>query len=315
MIEVNGLVKKYGSKIAVNNISFTVKEGEIVGFLGPNGAGKSTTMNMITGYISATEGTIKVNGLDVFEEGEEVRRKIGYLPEQPPLYMDFTIDEYLNYAYELKKARQSKKEHLDKICEMTGISHVRSRVIKNLSKGFKQRVGLAQALVGDPDVLILDEPTVGLDPLQIIEIRNVIKELGKERTIILSSHILPEVQAICERVLVINTGVIVADGTPEHLSAMLTGNSKLQYRILGDSHKVISLLTSVNGITKVMPIGEKEPGTMDYIVETSPGEDSRQAIFSVLAQNSFPIYIMKPIDLSLEDIFLKLTTEEKIITA
>ena len=207
MIEVTGLTKTYGKKRGITDITFTIDEGEIVGFLGPNGAGKSTTMNVITGYLSAT-----------------AKKHIGYLPEHPPLYLDMTVSEYLNFIYDIKGAKQPRKAHIDAICEMTGVSHVRDRVMNNLSKGYRQRCGLAQALVGDPDVLILDEPTVGLDPIQIIEIRNVIKGLGKNRTIILSTHILQEVSAICERVLVINNGRLVADDAPEHLSAMLTGD-------------------------------------------------------------------------------------------
>ena len=219
MIEVTNLVKHYGDKKAVDGISFSIHEGELVGFLGPNGAGKSTTMNVLTGYLSATSGSAKINGIDILENPIAAKRHIGYLPEQPPLYMDMAVNEYLDFICDLKGVKEHRKEHISEICELAGITNVYKRMIRNLSKGYKQRVGLAQALIGDPEVLILDEPTVGLDPIQIIEIRNVIKDLGKKRTVILSSHILPEVQAICERVLVINHGKIIANDTPANLSS------------------------------------------------------------------------------------------------
>jgi len=309
MIEVSGLTKLYGKKKAVDSISFTVGEGEVVGFLGPNGAGKSTTMNMITGYLSATEGSIKVGGLDVLDDAALVRRKIGYLPEQPPLYMDMTVDEYLDFAYDLKKASQPRSAHLAEVCKMVGLESVRKRVIGNLSKGYKQRVGLAQALIGNPEVLILDEPTVGLDPIQIIEIRNMIKELGKERTVILSSHILPEVQAICERVLVISNGVIVADDTPEHLSSLLSGEHRLALRIAGEKEKVLDILSGLPSVQRVEVGAERELGVFDYTVESAVGSDIRRGLFFALAEAQCPIYMMKPLDLSLEDIFLKLTAD------
>ena len=219
MIQVNGLTKKYGTKLAVDNISFRIKKGEIVGFLGPNGAGKSTTMNMITGYISMTGGTAQIAGFDVLDDPIEARRHIGYLPELPPLYMEMTVKEYLGFVFDLKGVKgKSRRAHIDEVCELVDITHVQNRIIGNLSKGYKQRVGLAQALIGDPDVMILDEPTVGLDPNQITEIRNMIRSLGKQRTIILSTHILQEVKAVCERVLVINNGKIVADGSTDELT-------------------------------------------------------------------------------------------------
>ncbi|MCX7614478.1 MAG: ABC transporter ATP-binding protein [Clostridiales bacterium] len=310
MIEVNGLVKQYGQKRAVDKISFTIKDGEVVGFLGPNGAGKSTTMNIITGYLSASEGTILVDGLNVLDEPMDVRRRIGYLPEQPPLYLDMTVMEYLNFVYELKGAKAPREEHLNEVCEMVGIDNVSHRIIKNLSKGYKQRVGLAQALIGNPDVLILDEPTVGLDPKQIIDIRNMIKDLGKSRTVILSSHILPEIQAICERVLVINNGQIVADDTPENLSSTLSNGHRLALRILGESDDVLAALSAIEGIKNAEALEEKEPGAFDYIIEVKQNEDVRKAISQKLSEKNLPILLMKPLDLSLEDIFLKLTTEE-----
>ena len=218
MIEINGLTKRYGKKTVLDHISFRVEKGEILGFLGPNGAGKTTTMNILTGYLSSSEGTVTVDGFDILEQPFEVKRRIGYLPEQPPLYFDMTVTEYLSFVFDLKKAEGNKQEQIDRILKMVYIDDVKGRLIKNLSKGYKQRVGLAQALVGDPEVLVLDEPTVGLDPKQIIEIRNLIGELGKSHTIILSSHILPEISAICERVIILNKGKIVATDTPDMLS-------------------------------------------------------------------------------------------------
>lgn len=310
MIEITNLVKKYGNKTAVDNISFNINKGEIVGFLGPNGAGKTTTMNIITGYISSTNGKVLVDGLDILENPNEVKKRIGYLPENPPLYNDMTVIEYLNFVYELKKVKLSQKEHIDEILELVKISDVKHRKISNLSKGYKQRVGLAQALIGNPEVLILDEPTVGLDPKQIIDIRNVIKDLGNNRTIILSSHILPEVSAICERVLIINKGRIVASDTPHNLSSKLTAESRLQIRIEGDYELATTLLSGVDGVISVEPLGSKEENTMDLSVETEKGCDLRKDISLLLAQSNIPVLMIKTVDMSLEDIFLELTTTE-----
>lgn len=314
MIEVSGLTKTYGNKRGITDISFTINEGEIVGFLGPNGAGKSTTMNVITGYLSATAGAAKVAGIDILENPLEAKKHIGYLPQDPPLYLDMTVEEYLNFIYDIKgvkKADESRKAHIDRICEMVGITQVRSRVINNLSGGYKQRCGLAQALVGDPDVLILDEPTVGLDPKQIIEIRNVIKDLGRNRTIILSTHILQEVSAVCERVLVINNGRLVADDTPTHLSALLTGEHKLEYRIAGPKDKIVGVLRSVDGVKVVTPTIEAEPGAFEYLVESAEHLDVRKLIFSALAKAGYPVLLLKNQDLSLEDVFIQLTADQK----
>lgn len=308
MIEVSGLTKSYGSKQAVKNISFSISEGEIVGFLGPNGAGKSTTMNVLTGYLSPTDGTVKINGIDIQEDALKARSMVGYLPEQPPLYMDMTVGEYLNFVYELKKVKLDKKQHISEICRLVDIENVAGRMIRNLSKGYKQRVGLAGALIGNPSVLILDEPTVGLDPKQIIEIRSLIQTLGKSRTVILSSHILPEIQAVCERVLVINQGEIVADGTPESLSEKLTGHHRIQIAIEGETERVIPLLQGVSGVTEVGVLNNKGKES-EYIVDTENDTDVRRAIFDVLADNQLPILSMKNMDISLEDIFLKLTED------
>lgn len=314
MIEVSGLTKTYGNKRGITDISFTINEGEIVGFLGPNGAGKSTTMNVITGYLSATAGAAKVAGIDILENPLEAKKHIGYLPQDPPLYLDMTVEEYLNFIYDIKgvkKEDESRKAHIDRICEMVGITQVRSRVINNLSGGYKQRCGLAQALVGDPDVLILDEPTVGLDPKQIIEIRNVIKDLGRNRTIILSTHILQEVSAVCERVLVINNGRLVADDTPTHLSALLTGEHKLEYRIAGPKDKITQVLRSVDGVKVVTPTIEAEPGAFEYLVESAEHLDVRKLIFTALSKAGYPVLLLKNQDLSLEDVFIQLTADQK----
>ena len=234
MIDVQHLTKRYGSHCAVNDISFQVAEGEILGFLGPNGAGKSTTMNILTGYLSSTEGTVKINGHDILEEPNEAKASIGYLPEQPPLYLDMTVREYLDFMFDLKKCTFDRAKHIKEICQLVQIEHVYGRLIKNLSKGYKQRVGVAQALIGNPPVLILDEPTVGLDPNQIIEIRTLIKNLGKHHTVILSSHILPEVEAVCDRIVIINNGEIVADDTAKDLSRNYSSDHRLLVSVSGD---------------------------------------------------------------------------------
>lgn len=312
MIEVKDLVKHYGDKHAVNGISFTVNKGEVVGFLGPNGAGKSTTMNMITGYLSATSGTALINGIDILEDPIHAKRHIGYLPEQPPIYMDMTVKEYLNFVFDLKKCTLPRQAHIQQVCELVGLTNVYTRMTRNLSKGYKQRVGLAQALIGDPEVLILDEPTVGLDPIQIIEIRNVIKGLGSQRTVILSTHILPEVQAICERVLVINNGLIVADGSTAELGTKVDGVRRLNVRITGDIKTVAPLLRSVDGMKSVEVIGEKEPGSCDYMITSDSAVDVRRTLYRDLEKSGSAILMMNDAGASLEDIFVKLTTDETV---
>lgn len=311
MIQVDNLTKMYGQHRAANKLSFTVNKGEILGFLGPNGAGKSTTMNIITGYISATEGKVTIDGFDILEKPEEAKKRIGYLPEFPPLYTDMTVKEYLDFVCGIKKVNKvDKKKSMEKIMDVVRISDVKNRLIKNLSKGYKQRVGFAQALVGNPPVLILDEPTIGLDPKQIIEIRNLIKELGKEHTIILSSHILPEVSAVCERVIIINKGEIAAVGTPDNLSKNLSGNSKLNIRIAGPEKQVIKLLNEVPGIKLAESIGMKEPESVDVMIEADRDIDIRKSIFFALSRAQYPILQMKAMDMTLEDIFLQLITKE-----
>ncbi|NLO49390.1 MAG: ATP-binding cassette domain-containing protein [Clostridiales bacterium] len=312
MIEVSSLTKTYGKKRGIDRISFVVEEGDIVGFLGPNGAGKTTTMNIITGYLSANSGAARIGGVDVLEDPVEAKKKIGYLPEQPPLYLDMTVEEYLNFIFDLKLVKDLKrKKHLNEICELVGLTDHFKRLIRNLSKGYKQRVGLAQALIGNPEVLILDEPTVGLDPKQIIEIRNVIKNLGKNRTIILSTHILQEVSAICERVLVINNGQIVADDKPENLSALITGDRKLTVRVSGPRDSVRRVLRGVEGVQYAEATIQAERGSYDFLVEAQPNVDIRKPMFSALARSGYPILQLKSMELSLEDIFIKLVEEKK----
>jgi len=312
MIEVVNLTKRYGQIVAVNNINFTVQKGEIVGFLGPNGAGKTTTMNIITGYLPSSEGTVKVCGYDILENPKDVKRRIGYMPEQPPLYMDMTVKDYLDFVSDLKQVDKKKKRaQLNDIMELVKITHVRNRLVKNLSKGYKQRVGLAQALVGRPEVLILDEPTVGLDPQQIIEIRKLIKALGKEHTIILSSHILPEVSAVCERIIIINKGEIAAIDTPDNLSKVFGNSTKFTIRIAGPKSSVQNLLKGICGVKYVEVASQKEKDVYDYIVDTSGETDVRRPIFFELAKFGYPILELKTLSMSLEDIFLQIVTEEK----
>jgi len=315
LIQVIDVTKRYGQHVAVDHVNFTVEQGEILGFLGPNGAGKTTTMNIITGYISATEGSVKVDGYDILEEPEEVKKRIGYMPEFPPLYMDMTVQEYLDFVSDIKKLdRATKKRSMEKIMDLVKIGHVRKRLIKNLSKGYKQRVGLAQALIGAPPVLILDEPTVGLDPKQIIEIRSLIKELGKEHTIILSSHILPEVSAVCGRVIIINKGKIVASDTPENLSKRLSGTGRLSLRVAGPEKQVLKLVRELEGVKNAEVQGVKEPGTVDILVEAEKDIDIRRPLFYALSRAEYPILYLRSVDLTLEEIFLQVTTEEREVS-
>ena len=310
MIEVKNLTKRYGSHCAVNNISFQVGEGEILGFLGPNGAGKSTTMNILTGYLSATEGTVVINGHDILDEPNEAKANIGYLPEQPPLYPDMTVREYLDFMYDLKKCALPRKRHITEICKVMKIENVYGRLIKNLSKGYKQRVGMAQALIGNPPVLILDEPTVGLDPNQIIEIRSLIKTLGKHHTVILSSHILPEIEAVCDRIVVINNGKIVADDTAEALSAKVSEDRRLLVSIAGPQNEVADLIAGINGVEKVNSLGAKGAGVYEFAIEAAEGVDIRRDLFTRLAQKEWPLLASKSQALSLEDIFINLTVRQ-----
>ncbi len=307
MIEVRNLTKQYGSKKAVDNISFTVNDGEILGFLGPNGAGKSTTMNMLTGYISSTSGEALINGINILDEPMKAKKEIGYLPEIPPLYLDMTVKEYLNFVYELKKCSLPRKAHLEDVCSLVKITDVYERVIRNLSKGYKQRVGLASALIGNPPILILDEPTVGLDPKQIIEIRTLIKKLGKKHTVILSSHILSEIQAVCDRVIIINKGKIAADDTTENLTENITADSRLIMRIDGNREEILKLIKTVPGVISVNGDMEREPGIYDYEIEVKEDCDIRRELFKRIVARNWVILGMKKDEMSLEDIFLKIT--------
>ncbi|NLJ97276.1 MAG: ABC transporter ATP-binding protein [Clostridiales bacterium] len=310
MIEVKNLVKRYGNHIAVDQLSFTVDKGQILGFLGPNGAGKSTTMNIITGYISATEGTVKVNGIDVFEEPEEVKKMIGYLPEFPPLYPELTVLEYLNFVAELKKVKQSERKKMVKdIMEITKITDMKERLIKHLSKGYKQRVGLAQAIMGYPDVIILDEPTVGLDPKQITQIRDLIRELSKNHTVILSSHIMQEVSAVCDSVMIINKGKLILQDKPENLSSHFNKSGSLKLVVRGDRKAVLKALNDIEKIKKLEETESLEQGTISFTIYSNESDDAREDIFYAMSRINTPILEMQSIRMSLEDIFLKVTQD------
>lgn len=318
MLEVKNLTKSYGDKQAIRQISFTVQRGEIVGFLGVNGAGKSTTMNIITGYLSATSGEVLVDGADILTQPLAVKSRIGYLPEQPPVYMEMTVQEYLSFLYDLKKVKskklpQTKAQHLEQICAQVKIDQVTGRLIRNLSKGYRQRVGLAQALLGDPELLILDEPTVGLDPAQIIEIRSLIKSLAQRHTILLSSHILPEIQAVCGRIILLHQGRIVADDTPENLARSLSDDRLIQMEIEGDPQKVLACLERCPGVLSAAPAqnGAAQgafPSTL-YSLETDASPQVRRSISLALSQEPFPILSMSRSSVTLEDVFLRLTSD------
>ncbi|MDE4541084.1 ATP-binding cassette domain-containing protein [Thermoanaerobacterium sp. R66] len=313
MIEVNNVTKVYGSRKAVDNISFSVDSGEIVGFLGPNGAGKSSTMKMITGFMPPTSGTIKIAGYDIIEDSIKAKKHIGYLPEVPPLYLDMTVEAYLAFVCELKEVSNDKKKAtVDKVIGEVGLADVRKRIIKNLSKGYKQRVGLAQAIVGDPDVLVLDEPTVGLDPKQIKEIRDIIKELGKKHTIILSTHILPEVSMICDRVIIINKGKIVAIDSTENLTDTIGKSKRYFLKVIGSVEKISTTLRGINGIKNFKSKANSKENCIDVDVETDVDHDLRKEIFFSFANQSLPIIEFRPVNYSLEEVFLQLTTDEEV---
>ncbi len=307
MIEVRNISKRYGSQKAVEDVSFCVNEGEILGFLGPNGAGKSTVMNIITGYISSTSGKVLVDGKDIVEAPAYAKKQMGYLPEIPPLYEDMTVKEYLYFIYDLKKCKLPKISHMKDICSLVGIDDVYSKVIKNLSKGYKQRVGFAQALVGDPKILILDEPTVGLDPRQIAEIRSLIRKLGKRHTVILSSHILPEIQAVCDRIVVINHGKIVANDTEENILTAFEGEKKLFLTVEGAGRDAIrSALERLPGV-KSVSFSRERKGSLDVEITAQKDSDIRKDVFDTAAKNGWTILEMRSSKLTLEEIFIRLT--------
>lgn len=312
MIEVTNLVKRYGDHTAVDHLSFQIEKGKIYGFLGPNGAGKSTTMNMITGYIASTEGKVIIDGHDILEEPEEAKKCIGYLPEQPPLYFDMTVLEYMKFAADLKKIpRKERESMIEEVMDMVKITDMKNRLIKNLSKGYRQRVGLAQAILGYPEVIILDEPTVGLDPKQIIEIRSLIKELKKKHTVILSSHILSEVSAVCDYVLIISHGRLVASDTPDNLSRLAEGSNTLNMLIKGEKELIENGLKEIDKVKETELGFNEEEGVWNVSVSTEEKEDIREEVFLKMAELHCPILEMKSKKVSLEEIFLELTESEK----
>lgn len=309
MIEVTNLTKRYGSHVAVNHLSFRVEKGQIYGFLGPNGAGKSTTMNILTGYLAPTEGTVTIGGTDIQKEPEEAKKKIGYLPEIPPLYTEMTVEEYLKFAAELKKLpRAERKEQVEQVMEMTQITDMRGRLIRNLSKGYRQRVGLAQAILGNPEVIILDEPSVGLDPKQIIEIRDLIRKLGENHTVILSSHILSEVSAVCDHIMIISHGQLVASDSPEGLQKLMSGTPELLLTVKGDYEAVKDALAGAADVNIVENLGETEEHCVKIRITAKENADIREDVFYVLAAAKLPILEMNKEQKSLEDIFLELTS-------
>lgn len=318
MIEVKNLVKDYGGHVAVDHLNFTVEDGYIYGFLGPNGAGKSTTMNMMTGYLGATSGEIMINGHNILDEPEEAKKNIGYLPEIPPLYTEMTVIEYLDFAAQLKKIpKKKRKDEMERAIEVTKLKDVKNRLIRNLSKGYKQRVGLAQAILGTPPVIILDEPTVGLDPKQIIEIRDLIKELGKQHTVILSSHILSEVRAVCDRVLILAHGKLVASDTPDNLERQLTGGHGLDLTVKGEEEKIRQTLEDLECSQHLNCIQMTEGTTegewklsLEIVEEEDYGKDIRECVFYGFAEARCPIVSMTEQKKSLEEVFLELTESE-----
>lgn len=311
MIEVRNITKRYGAQKALDDVSFSVNDGEILGFLGPNGAGKSTAMNIITGYISATSGKVLVDGCDVLEQPMKAKKNMGYLPEIPPLYEDMTVKEYLYFIYDLKKCKLPKISHMKDICSLIGLGDVYGRLIKNLSKGYRQRVGFAQALVGDPKILILDEPTVGLDPKQIVEIRDLIKKLGKRHTVILSSHILPEVQAVCDRIVVINRGRIVADDTEKNILAGFDDEKNIYLTAQGDKQSVLESLEGISGAQKVS-CKKAKGGELEIVIKSAKDSDIRRQVFDSAAKGGWAILEMRTSKPTLEEIFIRLTEQKEV---
>jgi ABC-2 type transport system ATP-binding protein len=312
MLKVENLVKRFGDKYAVNDVSFEIGEGEVVGFLGPNGAGKTTIMNIITGYLSYTSGMCTVDCFEILENPTEAKKLIGYLPDQPPLYPDMKVKEYLNFIYDLKGCDLNREKHLMEVCEITKIVDMRDRLIKNLSKGYCQRVGIAQALIGNPKIIILDEPTVGLDPKQIIEIRNLIRSLGRDHTIILSTHILSEVQAVCDRIIIMNKGRIAADEQTDKLTELMTGSKRLSVCIDGPRATVAEALKGISGVIKVEAGRDISTASgITFKIESEGGRDVRADVFRVCAEMNTPILGMETVSASLEDVFMSITRENR----
>lgn len=312
MIEISHLSKKYGDQTAVDDLTLHIESGKIYGFLGPNGAGKSTTMNMITGYIAATEGTVKINGFDIFKQPEQARKCVGYLPEQPPLYMDMTVAEYLKFAANLKKIPKEKKlRYIDEAMELTKITDMKNRLIRNLSKGYRQRVGFAQAVLGYPEVIILDEPTVGLDPQQMIEIRSLIRSLGKKHTVILSSHILSEVREVCEHIFIISKGRLAASDTTQNLIEKMSGEQEIRLLIKGEKDAVMQIIPRADGIASVSVTKDREEGYLRAVLRADKGADIREQVFFAFAKAGIPILEMTAAGKSLEQVFLELTDQSR----
>lgn len=312
MIKIEHLVKNYGNLSAVDDVSFSIGSGEVVGLLGPNGAGKSTMMNILTGYLSATSGTVEIGGHNVLDDPLNTKKLVGYLPEQPPLYPDMTVEEYLNFAYDLRGCTLNREQHLKEVCEVVKITDVYKRLIGHLSKGYRQRVGIAQALVGAPEVIIFDEPTVGLDPKQIIEIRSLIRTLGKKHTVILSTHILQEVQAVCDRILIINKGKLVADELTENITRAVQSGRRFSVKICGPAKEVLSTLRDMNGVVYAEQLAERDGDAYTYTVECSAGSDIRKNLFFTMAGKGWAIVGLEMLGMSLEDIFISIvdTTEK-----
>ena len=315
MIKVENLVKRYGTNFALNDVSFEIGEGEVVGLLGPNGAGKSTAMNILTGYLSTSAGKAYIGGIDILKDPMGAKAMIGFLPEQPPLYPEMTVLEYLNFVYELKGAKhkieecdepKTKEEHLNYVLGTVKLFDVKNRLIKNLSKGYKQRVGIAQALIGDPEIVIFDEPTVGLDPKQIIEVRNLIRNLGKKHTVILSTHILSEVQAVCERVIIINKGKIIADERTEDLTRTIEEGFRYEAKLCAPGKDAIPVISKIAGVKSVILTGERDSDAFCYVIESERGVDIRKALFALCAGKSWAILGLAPVGTDLESIFIRL---------
>lgn len=306
MIKVQNLVKRYGSNYALNDVSFEIGEGEIVGLLGPNGAGKSTAMNILTGYLSSTSGEVYINGVNILDDPIKAKKDIGFLPEQPPLYPEMTVTEYLNFVYELKGCELEREPHLEEIISVTKLSEVKDRLIRNLSKGNKQRVGIAQALIGDPKVVIFDEPTVGLDPKQIIAVRNLLRTLARRHTVVLSTHILAEVQAVCERVIIINKGKIIADERTEDIVRTIEDGYRYRIKICGPARDVAAALSKVPGVKSVESTTERDADSFAYIVESEKGIDIRKPIFNLCSSKNWPMIGIEAHGTDLETVFIRL---------